>query len=384
MAQVLSTASAIAEAEAYQAKALGAVSRTFAFTIPQLPGDLRKVVTNAYLVCRIADTLEDEPALSAVDKAYLQERFLAVLRGEEGAQGFAAQVTPLLSPATLPEERALMANTPLVVRCTHRLDLPQQQALIKCVSIMCRGMSHYQGRASLEGLADQSELDRYCYHVAGVVGEMLTELFCEHSGDIRGRRAEMLALAPSFGEGLQLTNILKDLWDDRRRGVCWLPRREFFELGVDVASLVPGRGGPAFVAALRYLVGIAHAHLRNALRYALMVPAEEVGIRRFCLWAIGLAALTLRRIVVRPTYGTGQEVKVSRRTVKAVIASTRLATRHDRALRLLFDAVTRGVPLSPLAGPSQTVSVSAWAAEPAEGGGFAAARLGPRLRSGDE
>ncbi|SFT69630.1 phytoene/squalene synthase family protein [Halomonas saccharevitans] len=382
MAQALAAASDIAEADAYQGRALGGVSRTFALTIPQLPADLRKVVTNAYLLCRIADTVEDEPALSAVQKTRLHERFLAVLRGEEKAQRFASQVTPLLSQATSPDERELVANTPLVVRCTHSLAAPQQQALIKCVSIMCRGMGHYQENSSLEGLADLGEMDRYCYYVAGVVGEMLTDLFCQHSGDMRERRAEMLALAPSFGQGLQLTNILKDLWDDRQRGVCWLPRREFQEFGVEVASLAPGRSDPAFATALRYMIGIAHAHLRHAFRYTLMVPAKETGIRRFCLWAIGLAVLTLRRINERPTYCTGRQVKVSRRTVKAAIASTRLATRHDGMLRLLFSGVTRGLPLEPLAGLHP--ELSAWAFEPSGSDGFSAAAYGLRLGNDEE
>ena len=42
------------------------------------------------------------------------------------------------------------------------------------------------------------------------------------------------------------------------------------------------------------LIGVAHAHLRNALDYTLCIPAAETGIRRFCLWAIGLAVLTLQ------------------------------------------------------------------------------------------
>ena len=382
MTKVLGTACDIAEADAYQGRILGGVSRTFALTIPQLPADLRKVVTNAYLLCRIADTVEDEPALSAVQKTLLQERFLAVLRGEEKAQRFARQVTPLLSPATSPDERELVANAPLVVRCTHSLAAPQQQALVKCVSIMCRGMGHYQEQSSLEGLADLGEVDRYCYYVAGVVGEMLTELFCQHSGDIHAQRDEMLALAPSFGQGLQLTNILKDLWDDRQRGVCWLPRREFQAFGVDVASLAPGRGDPEFATALRYMVGMAHAHLRNAFRYTLMVPAKETGIRRFCLWAIGLAVLTLRRIAARPTYRTGRQVKVPRRTVKAAIASTRLATRHDGLLTLLFGGVTRGLPLETLGGSQP--ALSAWALEPFDGDGASAAGHGLRLGNDEE
>ena len=44
------------------------------------------------------------------------------------------------------------------------------------------------------------------------------------------------------------------------------------------------------------LIGVAHAHLRNALDYTLLIPGNETGIRRFCLWAIGLAVLTLRKI----------------------------------------------------------------------------------------
>ncbi|MGJ7456292.1 phytoene/squalene synthase family protein [Halomonas sp. MA07-2] len=382
MAKIISTTSGIIEAEAYQEKILPGVSRSFALTIPQLPADLRKVVTNAYCLCRIVDTLEDEPSLSFLQKAIFHERFLGVLRGEEKALDFARQVTPLLSDATSSHERELMANTPLIVRCTRSLTPSQQQVLIKCVSIMCRGMGCYQEKSSLEGLADLGEVDRYCYHVAGVVGEMLTELFCEYSGEIHEKRAEMLALAPSFGEGLQLTNILKDLWDDWQRGVCWLPRKEFREFGVELSGMAPGGSAPAFAAALRYMIGIAHAHLGNALRYTLMIPQSEPGIRRFCLWAIGLAVLTLRRIHARPTYRSGKQVKVSRRIVKATIVSTGLTARHNGMLKLLFAGVTTGLPLSPISGPDS--ELSAWAFEPSAGGSFPMERGGQLLRNGGQ
>src|SRR5438552_2755950 len=75
-----------------------------------------------------------------------------------------------------------------------------------------------------KGLNDVDEMHEYCYFVAGVVGEMLTELFCAHSPKIDARRAELERLAVSFGQGLQMTNILKDIWDDLERGFCWLPK----------------------------------------------------------------------------------------------------------------------------------------------------------------
>ena len=54
--------------EAYQDRILPHVSRTFALTIPQLPPGLRLGVTNAYLLCRIADTIEDQTNSSAAQR----------------------------------------------------------------------------------------------------------------------------------------------------------------------------------------------------------------------------------------------------------------------------------------------------------------------------
>ena len=67
----------------FQEEILPYVSRTFALTIPRLPMPLRTAVTNAYLLCRIADTIEDEPALPAADTRVFLQRFTGVVRGTE-------------------------------------------------------------------------------------------------------------------------------------------------------------------------------------------------------------------------------------------------------------------------------------------------------------
>ena len=64
------------KADTYQDAILPKVSRTFALTIPQLPPQLRRAVANAYLLCRIADTIEDEPALSAEQKRAFENAFV--------------------------------------------------------------------------------------------------------------------------------------------------------------------------------------------------------------------------------------------------------------------------------------------------------------------
>ena len=72
--------------EAYQVQILPSVSRTFALTIPQLPSDLSRSVTNAYLLCRVADTIEDEPQIAPPDTLLYMERFSDAVAGVADAQ----------------------------------------------------------------------------------------------------------------------------------------------------------------------------------------------------------------------------------------------------------------------------------------------------------
>lgn len=322
------------------------VSRTFALTIPQLPADLRTAVTNAYLLCRIADTIEDETSPSAAATFVLLQRFVAVMRGTEAVAPLVADLTAQLSPNTLPAERDLIANTARVVAVTAGLEERQRRAIERCVDLMCGGMHRFQQTAGLAGVPRCADLDEYCYYVAGVVGEMLTELFCGHAPAIDARGAGLRALAVSFAQGLQMTNILKDTWEDRARGVCWLPQEVFTRHGINLATLTPDAAGTGFDAGMRELVGVAHAHLRNALSYTLLMPGSETGIRRFCLWAIGLAVLTLRKIDATPGFRSGAEVKVTRSSVAMVRLFTGATLRSNWMLRRLFDLAAAGLPLA--------------------------------------
>jgi farnesyl-diphosphate farnesyltransferase len=333
--------------EGYQDFILPDVSRTFALTIPQLPPALRTSVTNAYLLCRIADTIEDEPALSPAASLVFLNRFVAVLYGKEPAAALAADLAPQLSDRTLPAEHDLVKNMDRVVRITVRLHEQQRLAIQRCVEVMCGGMHQFQQTASLRGVPRSTDLDDYCYYVAGVVGQMLTELFCGYSSAVAQQRAGMHELDVSFAQGLQMTNILKDVWEDRSRGACWLPQEVFSRQGIDLGQLSPGQADSRFDAAMRELVGVAHAHLRNALSYTLLIPGEEAGIRRFCLWAIGLAILTLRKIARTPGFTSGRQVKVPRSAVALTRISTNLTVSNDWALRRLFDFASSGVPLAP-------------------------------------
>jgi farnesyl-diphosphate farnesyltransferase len=334
--------------EVYQDQILPHVSRTFALTIPQLPLGLRTAVTNAYLLCRIADTIEDEPALSPPETLAFLQRFSAVVAGQGDSRGLAREIEQRLSDRTLATERELVCNMGRVLGVLARLNPAQRAAIQRCVELMCYGMPRFQFSASLKGLARSTDLDDYCYYVAGVVGEMLTELFCDYSPQIARHRPALSAIAASFAQGLQMTNILKDVWEDRSRGACWLPQEVFTRHGIDLAQVSSEPHDPRFGEGFRELVGVAHAHLRNALDYTLLIPGKETGIRRFCLWAIGLAVLTLRKIERNPRFTSGAQVKVTRSTVAMVRLLTDVAGRSDWMLRRLFAQAARGLPLATL------------------------------------
>ena len=332
---------------AYQAEILQGVSRTFALNIPQLPGALRDVVGNVYALCRIADTIEDEPALSPAQKRAFSERFIEVVAGRADVAAFSRELGALLSRSSTESERELVANTARVIRVTDGFRTAQRRAIERCVRVMSRGMAEFQQNATPDGLQDVPHLNRYCYHVAGIVGETLTDLFCDYSAEIGRRRDDLFALSVSFGQGLQMVNILKDIWDDQRRGACWLPRDVFRAAGFELRSLSAGQAPPGFADGLSKLVAIAHRHLANALRFVLILPAHETGIRRFCLWPLGMAVLTLQRIHATPAFTSGQDVKISRRSVRAVTAVTSVLVRSNLALKLLFQGLARGLPRTP-------------------------------------
>ncbi|WP_430390019.1 phytoene/squalene synthase family protein [Dyella sp. 20L07] len=340
---------ALGNASAYQEAILPKVSRTFALTIPQLPPALRDVVANAYLLCRTADTIEDEPALSAEEKGVYENAFVDAVTGRVDAQRFAAELAPRLSEATSESERDLLHHLPLVLEVTRTFNATQHAAIVECLQVMTQGMHDFQHVVGLQGLDTLRDMDRYCYCVAGVVGEMLTRLLIDFEPELAPQSKNLMRLAISFGQGLQMTNILKDQWEDRRHGVCWLPQDVFIRHGVTLRDLQAGQQDDHYGRAMIELIGVAHTHLCRAVEYTLIVPPRHAGFRRFCLWSIGLAVLTLRNLQDRLYFSSGSDVKVSRTAVAQTIGLTKLTDKYDPAVRWLFAAAARKLPLTPLA-----------------------------------
>lgn len=330
---------------------LPSVSRTFALNIPLLPPPLDRAVTVAYLLCRIADTLEDEVPGEASAGLLAELAHLAALPEgwEARARRFSGQAEQVLRAQAPAAQVRLVAGCTQVLEALALLPPAVQQHVAQCVATMAHGMGRMgaRGRAGSPsglGLRDLKELREYCYYVAGTVGELLTRLFMWYSPAVAARRELLEPRAVPFADALQLTNILKDVREDLERGSCWLPRTLLAEHELVPERLLEPRHLEQALAAHGRLVAEAHADLREAFAYALALPRRERGLRLFCLWPLLLAALTLRKLYLNPAVFTGPTVKVTRHTVRRVVRMSRLLVGWDGGLRVLFESLTWGLP----------------------------------------
>ena len=299
---------------AYQKAILSSVSRTFALTIPLLPPIIEKVVGNTYLLCRIVDTIEDAAELTPEAKKNLSALFLDVVLERAPVESFVEPCLDALKNYSNHDELDLIAHTPTVLRILHTCSSHDQEAVSRCVSIMSEGMSRFHGRQTEAGLKDLSEFEDYCYVVAGVVGELLTSIFRHYSPQFSKNIQGHENLAIAFGQALQMTNILKDSPEDRARGVSWKP--------ANLSQLD--------------LLQIAYQKLSDSLTYILLIPKEEVGMRRFCLLAFGLAVLTLDKLAARDHFERQEDIKLSRNTVWLFYGFTKIAAGSNGLIKSFF------------------------------------------------
>src|SRR5262245_9719444 len=281
------------------------VSRTFALTIPVLEDPLREQVAIAYLLCRIADTIEDAEGIPGPLRRQLFTTFLESI--ERTSDGEArARFQSAWCGRVDPFHQALMERSGEVVEAYSRLPEPAREAIAACLGEMVPGMMGFLEHRDTEighhrPCRTVAELERYCHVVAGTVGILLTRLFAQDLGTVwaspsryeEGRR---------FGLGLQITNVLKDADTDFNRGVSYLPN--------DPADLIP----------------LAISHLDAAHRYVRSIPKACSDMRLFCVWACHLALATLARLA------HGDPGKVPRAELAALLEQSRASLVEDGAL----------------------------------------------------
>jgi farnesyl-diphosphate farnesyltransferase len=284
-----------------------ATSRTFALAIPLLPEPLRREVTLSYLLFRVADTFEDAASWPRALRVEALGRFDELLENpgreeiEKVSRHWAEEV-----PCEQLGYRELLADLPFVLDAFFALS-PEAVVLIReHVLRTSRGMAGFVARTTDEGelrLRDVRDLQDYCYVVAGIVGELLTELFLLGRPHLEPAAAGLRERSRAFGEGLQLVNILKDSASDATQGRRYLPD------GVERAEVMT----------------LARHDLQAASEYVLDLQGAgaERGLVAFVALPVRLATATLDRIEE-----AGPGSKLTRPEVYAIVQRMNKALDH--------------------------------------------------------
>lgn len=284
-------------------------SRTFALAIPRLPEPTDHEVTVAYLLFRIADTFEDTTRWPRERRTRALRTFRRLVRtdGDLDADELGRRWSREM-PLEHEGYRDLLRNTALVMDEYRSLRPGARDPIGSHLGRTARGMARYVDRTGDDGelrLSGLDDLRDYCYVVAGIVGEMLTELFLLGRDELSPVAPTLRERARAFGEGLQLVNVLKDTRKDVDAGRVYISsdvsRDEVFRL--------------------------AREDLDRAAEYilALQRAGAEPGLVAFNALPVRMARATLDVVEEE-----GPGAKISRSTVWSIVGDVQGDLANDR------------------------------------------------------
>ena len=238
---------------------------SFYYAFLFLPPSRRAAITAFYAFCREVDDVVDE-----VDDRSVAGAKLTWWR-HEVATSFAGAPSHPVTQALMPHVATygIASDHLLAVIDGCQMDLDQSRYL------------------------DFQALERYCQLVAGVVGEVASNIFGRTEPDT-------LTYAHKLGRAMQLTNIIRDVGDDARRGRIYLPMSELKQFGVRAHEVLNRGYSDRFRALMTFQAERAHRQYDEA--FALLAPTDRAAQKP------GLMMANIYRTLLREIEADGFQV----------------------------------------------------------------------------
>jgi farnesyl-diphosphate farnesyltransferase len=328
------------------------VSRSFYLSLIILPKPVRLQISLAYLFCRAADTIADTYILPSSER----QQALDVFRRQFQSPAYRIADLEWLTQQILPHqatagEEALLQSLPACFDLYTTFSKTDQELISTLVLTLTKGMdmdlAHFPTPAShsVRALPGYDDLDRYTYYVAGVVGAFWTRMHAAHLPILQQCTPEELCQRGiRFGQGLQMTNILKDIAHDYRLGRCYLPESALSALHVEVRELQSPQTLARIRPLLNDLVRITLDHLDHARDYVCALPIGMVRLRLSCIWPLLFAVQTLAAICQAPNLLSPDiRVKISRGEVYRTMSKSLWYLVSRRAFKAYYATMRQRV-----------------------------------------
>lgn len=290
---------------------LDLTSRSFAAVIKELHPELRVAVIVFYLVLRALDTVEDDMLIDPEIKIPLLRTFHEKLATKDWTfHG--------CSPTE--KDRACLEGFDNILAEFHKLKPAYQDIIVKITRKMGNGMADYisDEKFNTEGVATVKDYDLYCYYVAGLVGEGLTDLMVLARFADASVKDNDYALSNLMGLFLQKVNITRDYKEDMVDGRLFYPREIWSQYSEKLSDFQTDLD--AGVACINHMVLNALGHATDVLTYLLLI--REATCFNFCAIPQVMAMATLAEIYNNPKVLQGN-VKIRKGTTCKLILELR-------------------------------------------------------------
>lgn len=222
---------------------------SFYYSFLFLPAERRRAITALYAFCREVDDVVDESTDDMVARSKLT--------------WWRKEIQAMLANApTHPVTRALLPHL-----TTYKLEGAHLMAVIDGME-MDLNQTRY---------LDFPALQKYCWHVAGVVGILSASIFGISNPQTK-------VFAEKLGLAFQMTNIIRDVGEDARKGRIYLPVNELQQFKVTAADILNARHSPEFEALMQFQYERAQKLYDEAL--AILPPEDRRAQRTGLIMAV--------------------------------------------------------------------------------------------------